>query len=159
MNAWPPIEEVLPHRGTMLLLDRVEDYAPTHVRCSYTPRADAWYADAGGAMPAWYGIELMAQTVAAHVGLTARQAGRPPRLGALLGSRAFRTQRAAFPAEIALAIEASVDYRDESGLASYQCRICVGDEEIATARLSVYEPDDFALFLSSSAHSNASHSV
>ena len=29
MNAWPPIEEVLPHRGTMLLLDAVEDYAPT----------------------------------------------------------------------------------------------------------------------------------
>ena len=93
MSAWPPIEDVLPHRGTMLLLDRVEAYAPTHVRCSYTPRADAWYADADGAMPAWYGIELMAQTVAAHVGLTARQAGRPPRLGALLGSRAFRTQR------------------------------------------------------------------
>lgn len=148
MNAWPPIEEVLPHRGTMLLLDAVEDYAPTHACCSYTPRTDAWYADADRALPAWFGIELMAQTVAAHVGLTARLSGHPPRLGALLGSRAFRSQRAAFAAGTTLIVEAHLDYRDESGLASYQCRIAADGEELSSARLSVYEPDDFAHFLS-----------
>ena len=85
MNAWPPIEEVLPHRGTMLLLDAVEDYAPTHACCSYTPRADAWYADADRALPAWFGIELMAQTVAAHVGLTARLSDRSWRIAQHFG--------------------------------------------------------------------------
>ena len=90
----------------------------------------------------------MAQTVAAHVGLTARLSGHPPRLGALLGSRAVRSQRAAFAAGTTLIVEAHLDYRDESGLASYQCRIAADGEELSSARLSVYEPDDFAHFLS-----------
>ena len=55
---------------------------------------------------------------------------------------------AAFAAGTTLIVEAHLDYRDESGLASYQCRIAADGEEFASARLSVYEPDDFAQFLS-----------
>ena len=40
-----------------------------------------------GQAPVWLGIELLAQTIAAHGGLLAQAAGRPPRAGLFLGSR------------------------------------------------------------------------
>jgi len=38
-------------------------------------------------------------------------------------------------------------FRDESGLGSYDSTITHGDAELATARVTVYEPLDFATFL------------
>lgn len=148
MIVFPAIEDILPHRGSMLLLDTLEDFNQDEVRCRYTPRFDAWYADAEGTMPAWFGIEIMAQAIAAHVGMSARMSGRPPRLGALLGTRSYVCDEAAFPPGQALTVFAQLDYRDETGLASYTCRIERNARKIASARLNAYEPDDFAQFLS-----------
>ncbi|MBN3729222.1 ApeP family dehydratase, partial [Burkholderia sp. Ac-20379] len=67
--------DVLPHRGTMLLLDAIVACTQEAVEAHASVRPDAWYADAGGAMPAWIGIELMAQAIAAHVGLLAMRDG------------------------------------------------------------------------------------
>ena len=63
-----------------------------------TVRSDAWYADADGAMPAWIGIELMAQAIAAHVALLAMRAwrqgasGRAARLAQLRGACGRRSR-------------------------------------------------------------------
>ena len=61
---FPLVEELLPHRGTMLLVDRVCDFSDDSALVEFTPRADGWYADESGAMSAWIGIELMAQAIA-----------------------------------------------------------------------------------------------
>ncbi len=148
--AIPPIEDLLPHRGTMLLLDRVLAYDADTASAEYAPRSDAWYADADGNMPAWIGIELMAQTVAAHVGLLKRSAGAPPKQGALLGTQRYSAQRPAFAAGAPLRIRTRSIYRDASGLGAYECSIASGDEEVASATLKVYEPDDFQTFLQAS---------
>src|ERR671939_470173 len=87
-----------------------------------TPRGDAWYAERG-AMPSWIGIELMAQAIAAHVGLVARTRGQPPKRGVLLGTRQYRASETRFAADVELHITARVTYRDESGLASYDATI------------------------------------
>jgi predicted hotdog family 3-hydroxylacyl-ACP dehydratase len=73
-NALPPIEQLIPHRGTMLLLDAVSACSDESLTALAKVRGDAWYADADGAMPAWIGIELMAQAIAAHVGLLSMRA-------------------------------------------------------------------------------------
>ncbi|MEO8409081.1 MAG: hotdog family protein [Propionivibrio sp.] len=150
----PPIEDLLPHRGTMLLLDRVTDFDTESASAEYRPRRDAWYADADGHMPAWIGIELMAQTIAAHVGLLKRAAGAPPRQGVLLGARRYVASRAAFAADEVLCIRSKVVLSDAGGLGAYECRIdasdASGSEALATATLKVFEPDDFQTFLQAS---------
>lgn len=143
----PPIDDLLPHRGTMLMLDRVIEFSGNAVVAEYAPRADAWYADDAGNMPAWFGIELMAQAVAAHVAMTKRLLGLPVKMGALLGTRTYRASVAAFHAASVIEIRACEIFRDESGLAGYECAIGQDGALLAEALLKVYEPKDFGLFM------------
>ncbi|RJX31026.1 MAG: beta-hydroxyacyl-ACP dehydratase [Oxalobacter sp.] len=146
-HTLPPIEALLPHRDTMLLLDRVVEYENDTVVAECTPRSDAWYADAEGQMPGWIGVELMAQAVAAHVGLSKRQSGLPVKQGVLLGTRRYTTHAPAFPADEPLRIKAVMIFIDESGLGAYACHIYSGESELASATLKVYEPENFDAFL------------
>ena len=130
----------------MLLAERVVSWDGEHAAVAATPRRGAWYAE-DGEMPSWIGIELMAQAIAAHVGLIARSQGRPPQRGVLLGTRQFRASRTRFPAERELLIKARVSYRDESGLGSYDATIDLDGAEVAAANVTVYEPADFEAFL------------
>ena len=57
-------------------------------------------------MPAVIGLEYMAQCVAAYAGLTARQGGRPPRIGFLIGCRELRLDVEAFSVGDRLEVEA-----------------------------------------------------
>ena len=91
MSTFPPIEDLLPHRGNMLLLTRMLAADEERATCEAVPDAQAWYAEADGTMPAWVGIELMAQAIAAHVALIARRAGKSPRPGVVLGTRAYKS--------------------------------------------------------------------
>jgi len=150
-QAFPPIEELLPHRGAMLLLDRVfSDNEESIVAEATVPEA-AWYLDEQGGMPAWIGIELMAQAVAAHAGLRGRLSGKPPRRGVLLGCRAYRAQAPRAAAGALLKVSATATLVDETGLGAYECRIESGAAELATATLKVFEPDDFEAFMRASA--------
>ena len=142
-----PVEDLLPHRGTMLLLDRVVRFAADTAVAEYAPRADAWYADDSGNLPAWFGIELMAQAVAVHVALTKRSAGLPVKMGVLLGTRIYRADVASFAAGRVLQIRAREIFRDESGLAGYECAIASDGRQLAEAVLKVFEPEDFGLFM------------
>jgi predicted hotdog family 3-hydroxylacyl-ACP dehydratase len=145
-SSAPPIEAILPHRGSMLLVERVVSWDGQHAAVSATPKPDAWYAEEGD-MPSWIGIELMAQAIAAHVGLLARSRGEAPKRGVLLGTRQFRATRARFPAGRELLVSARVSYRDDTGLASYDASIALAAEQVASAGVTVYEPPDFEAFL------------
>jgi predicted hotdog family 3-hydroxylacyl-ACP dehydratase len=149
MSHFPSIEDLLMHREKMLLLQEVTAFSDEAVVCRAVPDAGAWYTGGSGGMPAWIGIELMAQAIAAHVALHARSAGKPPRPGALLGTRAYRSVRPSFPAGEPLAVHARQTFRNADGLASYDCTIVSREEEqLATAALTVYEPEDFDQFIS-----------
>ena len=146
MPEIPPIESLIPHRASMLLLDRVVEASQNATVAEYTPRADAWYADAQGDMPAWMGIEVMAQAVAAHVGLNSQRAGRSPREGALLGMRRYAASQPAFAQGAVLRARAQLVFQDPAGLAAYDCTLECGGAEVARAQLKVYEPEDFEAF-------------
>lgn len=146
----PAIENIIAHRGTMLLLDRVLAFDTESASAEYAPRRDAWYADANGDMPAWIGIELMAQTIAAHASLHKRSTGTPPRQGVLLGTRRYASTLPVFAAGVTLLVRATLTYRDASGLGAYECSISAGGEGLASATLKVFEPDDFQSFLQAS---------
>ena len=147
-SSAPAIEEVLPHRAGMLLVERVVAWDAQHVTVAATPRADAWYSEQG-AMPSWIGIELIAQAIAAHVGLVARSEGKPPRKGVLLGTRQFRATQPRFAAGAELTIRVDMTYSEPNGLAAYDGTISSREAELASARVTVFEPADFQAFLSS----------
>lgn len=143
----PPIEELLPHRGTMLLLDAVLAYDEESVTATASVQPRAWYAEDDGTMPSWVGIELMAQAIAAHVGLLALCQGRPPKQGVLLGTRAYHAAVPCFPARSVIVIKASVAFRDVSGMGAYDCTLLLNGQVAATATVKVFEPGDFNDFL------------
>ena len=130
----------------MLLVERVVAWDAQHAVVAATPKPDAWYSDEG-AMPSWIGIELMAQAIAAHVGLVARSHARPPKAGVLLGTRQYRATQPRFPPGAELIVNARMTYRDETGLGAYDSTITLNDIVVATANVTVYEPPDFTAFL------------
>ena len=147
--GYPPIEELLPHRGVMLLLDGVSAADAGGIEAHATVRAGAWYVDEHGAMPAWIGIELMAQAVAAFAGLEGRRRGEAPRPGVLLGARAYRTRAGSFPRGERLRISAKISDADESGFGTYACAIHGAAGPLAEATLKVFAPPDFRAFIES----------
>lgn len=144
---FPPVTELLPHRASLLLIERVLACDSSSATVQAIPDAGAWYATEDGQMPAWIGIELMAQAVAAYAGLSGLAQGRPPRRGVLLGSRRYQSELPAWPAGAPLQIKASEIYRDESGMGSFECEIRLRGQCVASATLSVFEPNDFDQFL------------
>jgi predicted hotdog family 3-hydroxylacyl-ACP dehydratase len=143
MRNLPPIEDIIPHRGTMLLLDRVIAFENESTTAEYSPRDDSWYTDDQGNMPAWMGIELMAQTVAAHVSLLKRSENTPLQPGVLLGTRSYRSKVPCFNSDALLCIHVIMIYRDPGGLGAYNCSISYDGKELATATIKVFEPVDF----------------
>ncbi|MFM0316022.1 hotdog family protein [Paraburkholderia nemoris] len=145
-----PIETIIPHRGTMLLIDAVSTFSEEAVSARATVHADAWYADVDGAMPAWIGIELMAQTIAAHVALLAMRGGGRARPGVLLGSRSYRALQPSFAGGAQLLIHATELLRSEEGHGAYECTIHHGDVCCAEAVIKVFQPRDFQSFIEGS---------
>ena len=142
----PPIEELLPHRYGMLLVERVTDWDAASATVSATPAADGWYAEAGG-MPSRIGIELIAQAIAAHVSIVAWSKGEPPKKGVLLGARAYRATQPYFAAGRTLMVKAVRAFSDDSGMGAYDGTIDQDGAQIAKARILVFEPPDFEAFI------------
>ncbi|MDE1183542.1 hotdog family protein [Paraburkholderia sp.] len=149
-TAFPPIDTILPHRGTMLLLDSVSACEAETVTAHAQVDATAWYADSDGAMPAWIGIELMAQTIAAHISLLAMRAGGIARPGVLLGARRYDAHVAAFARDAALRIDAKELLRSEEGHSAYECTISHDGVCCAEAVVKVFQPTDFQTFIEGS---------
>lgn len=147
MVSLPAIVDLLPHRGEMLLLDRLMSVDEQGVTVLAHAGGQSWYADLSNTMPAWIGIELMAQAIAVHVGWRKAQRGLLPQRGVLLGTRSYQCDVAVFEGE--LEIEASLSFIDESGLGAYRCHIRTGGCLVASSNLKVYEPEDFELFFNS----------
>lgn len=131
------ISELLPHGPEMTLLDRLVEYSPQRSVATVTIRSDSPFAERDG-VPAWVGVEYMAQTIAAHAGYEARLRGEPPAIGFLLGTRSYVSEVGAFPlgSTLTISVEPVVT---ESRLGAFQCAIeC--DGVVATAVVNTYRP-------------------
>lgn len=144
---YPPIEDLIAHRDNMLLIERVTEAGAGYLQAAASVDRNAWYADETEAMPAWIGIELMAQTIAAYVGLSAQARGLPSKQGLLLGTRSYVAHRSDFPADAALSVRAEEVFQEENGLGAFNCTIECDGALAAEATLKVFEPSDFATFM------------
>ncbi len=148
MKSEYSVAELVPHSGKMSLLDNIVEYRDGWLRAEVSITADSMFADEHG-VPAWIGIEYMAQTVAAFVGADARQKGEPVKIGFLLGTRRFNTNITYFVLgqKIMIRIKRLLQ---ESELGQFQCWILdEAGEELAMGKISAYMPDDCHAFLES----------
>ncbi len=148
MNPLYAIEEVVPHRQDMCLLQRILRWDQDSIEAELVVPATGLFIE-DGEMPAWIGIEYMAQAIAAWAGCRAREAGSVPQLGFLLGSRRYSSQRSGFPSGSRLRVQARRELLGDNGLGLFACRILAGEEEWAVANVSVYEPADAKAYLES----------
>ena len=139
------ISELVPHRASLLLIDRLLCDDPESVRVEATVRREGLFVTDEG-LPGWVGIELMAQAVAAWAGLRRHEAREPVRLGFLLGTRRYECSRPVFPHGSRLEIEARQELVAENGLAVFSCAIHLDGAVVATAHLNAFQPpniDDY----------------
>ncbi|MGY2437081.1 ApeP family dehydratase, partial [Escherichia coli] len=70
-------------------------------------------------------------------------------LGFLLGSRRYSSARSSFPSGSRLRVQARCELLGDNGLGMFACRILAGEDEWATANVSVFEPADAMAYLES----------
>jgi predicted hotdog family 3-hydroxylacyl-ACP dehydratase len=139
MEEFPPIAELLPHRGTAVLLDAVVEDSQDLIRARVRIAPGHPYFEPGRGVPVWVGIELMAQAIAAHAGLAGRRSQSPPRKGMLLGTRRFEASTTYFAEGDELEVEARREFGGDSEIAACVCRIVSGGETLATATIIIVE--------------------
>lgn len=136
------IAQVLPHEGRMLLLDELLEHGPEHVVCAVNVRDETLFCDGVRGVPAWVGLEYMAQTVCAYSGVDEVRAGLKPSIGLLLGARRYDAQVDWFEIGMRLVIRADMVLRDENDLVAFQCTIHAGDRLLARGDVKAYRPKD-----------------
>jgi len=142
----PDIRSLVPHSGTMVLLDRVISADENTLCAEVVIRPDSlFYADGG--VGAWVGIEYMAQAIGAWAGYTAQLRGEPVKLGFLLGTRRYECSRPIFISGSVLRVHIQRVFQDENGLGSFECYIDDEEGRIATAAVSVFQPPNVNDFL------------
>jgi predicted hotdog family 3-hydroxylacyl-ACP dehydratase len=144
--ALPDIQAVVPHRPPMLLLSRLLAADGDCLQAEAQVDANGPFGN-GLQVPAWVGIEYMAQAVAAWAGLRSLRAGGGARLGFLLGTRRYRANVAAFEHGQCLQVEVRCELLGDNGLGAFSCRLVEAAATLAEAQLSVYEPADAFAYL------------
>ncbi|MBS4078875.1 hotdog family protein [Pseudomonas rustica] len=152
MTDWP-LAELLPHAGDMILIDSIERFDDEQIYTRLTVKSEGLFNLPDGSLPAWVGVELMAQSVAAFAGCHARQKGNPVELGFLLGTRKFECNVEAFPAGTELTIHGLRSLEDDNGMGVFECHIH-GDGIHASARLNVFRPPEATQYLQQTKESN-----
>jgi len=140
-DTWPPheMDSWVPHRGAMNLLTAVEHVDDQTIRARVVVPAQGLFVADGG-VPAWVGIEYMAQAVAAWSGARVRAGGGSPRIGFLLGSRRYEAMVPRFEAGARLDVFAQCELMGDNGLGMFDCRVSQDGRVLASGRLSVFEP-------------------
>jgi len=132
------VEELLPHSGRMVLLDRVIEFDEENMVAEVIVRDDGLFGH-DNTVPAWLGIEYMAQTIAALGGMKRRLAGKTLNPGFLLGTRRYDCNVDIFAVGSVLTVNVK-RLVEAQGLGVFDCRI-TAEGILASAKLNVYQPD------------------
>ena len=134
------IEHILLHRPPMIFLDQVLDVSHETLVATIRIREGIPFYSADSGVPAWVGLEYMAQSIAALAGIRARNADKPLPLGFIIGCRHFTTAISSFAPGSELRISVEELAAEEYGFGSFDCKI-ENPALIAEARVSVFGAD------------------
>jgi len=99
-----------------------------------------------GGVPAYVGIEYMAQAVAAYAGAEGLEHGGAVKLGMLLGSRDYRCRVPVFATGTRLKVRVRKALYQAGGISAMDCRLTDAGtgQDLAEAQLTVVQVDDIA---------------
>lgn len=143
-----PADALLPHRGPLLLVDTLLNYDAERVSVGLTVRDVPPFGDACGGVPAYIGLEYMAQTISVFSGLELAHLGEPPKIGLLIGTHRYRAAVSHFRHGAALVVTAHCVMGGDESLWVFDCTIT--DEAgvlLASAQVKAYRPRDIRAFL------------
>ena len=132
---------LIPHAGSMCLLDGVEYWDAEGIRCiswTHLRRDNPLRAD--GCLSALHAVEYAAQAMAVHGGLLARAAAHAPRRGYLAGLRDVQLGTDwLHPLEGPLRVVA-VRLAGAAGSFLYRFEVTAQDRLVAAGRVTVIDP-------------------
>jgi predicted hotdog family 3-hydroxylacyl-ACP dehydratase len=139
ITEFPPVAELIPHDGHMVLLSEVLEHSEGETACALQVSPGV-LVDPSGRVGAWIGVEFMAQCVAAHGGLLAFALGEEPKVGLLLGSRRVRFLRGHYEVGEKLIARAIPVWGKDAGLMAFDCTlVCATTGDLyADARLNCF---------------------
>jgi predicted hotdog family 3-hydroxylacyl-ACP dehydratase len=139
------VAELVPHSGKMSLLTAILDYGDDWLEAEVEITRDSMFADAHG-VPAWIGVEYLAQTIAAYSGLQERLKGGKPKIGFLLGTRKYLCNAERFAIGQKLRLKVTPEVEGANGLNVFNCDL-QGQGTHASALINVFQPEDADAFL------------
>ena len=134
-----PVADFVLHSKPMLLPDRVTSLQADSAVCEWCVQEDNVFLVPGLGVPAYIGIEYMAQCIAVHGGACERANGFPPPRGLLLGTRHYRSKVPYFVQGETYQVQCRQLAASLDGMASFDCRILKEHEVIAEGRISVLQ--------------------
>ncbi len=142
MNLDNPSEFLL-HRKPMMLVTGIRHYSEDQLETYIDLSIPSIFTGANGSVPAWVGLEYMAQSIAIFAGIQAKQNKSPLKLGFLLGTRKYESFLTSFDANALLTVSIECSLLSDDGLALFDCTI--HDEQkrlLARADVKAIMPDD-----------------
>jgi predicted hotdog family 3-hydroxylacyl-ACP dehydratase len=136
---YPEIAELVAHQPPMRLLDKMVDAKESSVTCEVTLHSGSIFVQRGYTR-AVVSLEYMAQCVAVYAGYRRLQAGGKSRIGYLVSARDVILETDVLAAGDKLLVHAEHVWGKENA-ASFRCWVKRGAETIATATLSVFQPE------------------
>jgi predicted hotdog family 3-hydroxylacyl-ACP dehydratase len=143
-------EQVLPHRHGMLLIDEVS-YGADYGEVMLSIREDSAFCDGVDGVPAWVGVEYMAQAIAAFSGVEQLQRGKEIKIGLLIGTRRYESEVPLFAIGTRLNIIARIVDREDDGISMFACEIRDRQRVLAHGDIKAYRPEDIRAFLGTTA--------
>lgn len=152
--TWPlyPVENVLPQRPPMVLIDEIVARGADSLVAGVSIRPDGLFFQPGLGVPCHVALEWMAQACGAFAGSEALDDAGAVKIGFLLGTRDFQSERTWFAEGEYLYVRIRLEYRDEE-LANFACEVAdsATGAPLAKASLNVFHPHDAAALIGSQA--------
>ena len=95
---FPSVQELIPHSGDVLLIDRILDHDGESTLTLVDIGRQRWLKREDGSVASWLAMEYMAQSIAVHEGLLARAENRELPRGFLLSALGLRLYASGFAA-------------------------------------------------------------
>jgi len=137
------LQTLIPHRGKMMLLDRVIEYDIEHsIRAEYTiTRNCLFYDSVLDGVPAWVGFEFMAQAISALTGIRKRAKGEKPKFGFILSIPSMRMEIPLF--KNGSSVEIRVEETDCTDMIfTYEGEAFLEGRKVMEGKLMVMEASD-----------------
>ncbi len=142
------ISDLLPHDAPMVLLDRYISSGEDELVAEVDISSATMFCTPEKGVPAYVGVEYIAQAVSAFNGLTDWQSGERVRPGFLLGSRKVDLLSDYFPIGSTLTVQVRMSFNDGE-MVVFDGQIFMDDTVIVKARLNAYQPENPEEFIKS----------